>query len=127
MFIVPLDHNSDRATLLDGNCMYHMSAKFKAFHFWTTKKIIAIQLFCCSVFHVLQTLCFLCICLSGEYNQKLCLLTVLHHAGTCSYTACKTDDNLPRSKFDHEMFLVRQLIMNKPKFLLQNIVFGIIE
>ena len=39
MFMVPLQHNSDRVTLLDGNCMCHMSAKFKAFHFWTTKKL----------------------------------------------------------------------------------------
>ena len=30
MFIVPLQHNSDRATLLDGNCTCCVLAKFKA-------------------------------------------------------------------------------------------------
>ena len=45
MFIVPLQYNSDRAISLDGNCMCHMSAKFKAFSFLDN----VIPLFCYSV------------------------------------------------------------------------------
>ena len=44
MFIVPLQHNSDRATLLDGNCTYCVSAKFKAFSFLDNNSVF--PLFC---------------------------------------------------------------------------------
>ena len=44
MFIVPLQHNSDRATLLDGNCTYCVSAKFKAFSFPDNNSVF--PLFC---------------------------------------------------------------------------------
>ena len=47
MFIVPLQHNSDRSISLDGNCMCRMSAKFKAFSFLDNYKVI--PLFCYSV------------------------------------------------------------------------------
>ena len=70
MFIVPLQHNSDRAISLDGNCMCRMSATFKAFSF--LDKVIplfrysAIPLFCFTNFPL--GIHFLCItrCLKWE-------------------------------------------------------------